>query len=226
MDPLRTAVVDITTLVAACRALSRRQGRADDDPDLPPRLCGRLRRDIRRATLAYIDTLARNKRGRGDEDPLLRCRLAAERQMPSALGHQAALRRLMAAREGVLDGLPAMRQDLWRLAHVAIQLHLGLRALRETDVTKVATALAARLRRRLRRALVAYARATLRPSGRHQRPIDGARAAALDKIGRRGGAVAERLAEVDPDRAALWLAANRSLGDLELDWRSAQATMT
>lgn len=221
MDPLRTAVVDITTLVATCHALSLR--RADEGPGLSPKLRTRLRRDIVRATLAYIDTLARNKRGPACEDPLTRCRLAAERQMPDALGHQAALRRLMAREAGALEGLPAMRQDLWRLAQVAIQLHLGLRAMREAGVTKVATTLAARLRRRLRRALVAYARATLRAKVRKQRPIDSARAAALEKVGRRGSADAERLAEVDPDRAALWLAANRSLSDLGLDWQSAHA---
>jgi len=57
MDLLRTAVVDITTLVATFHAMTASP--AEGDMALQRRLRGRLRRDIKRGTVAYIDALAR-----------------------------------------------------------------------------------------------------------------------------------------------------------------------
>jgi hypothetical protein len=91
------------------------------------------------------------------DDTLLRkCRVAAEQQMADALTRQASLGHIMARQAGALDGLAASRQDLWRLARVAIYLSSGMAALRKSGAlvhTEPADALAARLRRRLRRAL-------------------------------------------------------------------------
>jgi hypothetical protein len=89
---------------------------------LRPKLRSRLRRDIKRGTVAYIDALARTRRGAVDAALLVKCRVTAELRMPHALLHQEVLSRIMASEAGSLDGLVAARQDLWRLAHVAIYL--------------------------------------------------------------------------------------------------------
>jgi hypothetical protein len=68
---------------------------------------------------------------------------------------------LMSSQLGVLSGIAAMRQDLWRLAHIAIQIRPGLLAIRGAcDPVEVEAAkkLAGRFRRRVRRPLIAYAR--------------------------------------------------------------------
>ena len=56
----------------------------------------RLRRDIKRGTVAYIDALAGTKRGVVDDALLVKCRVTSEQQMPHALGHQELLGRIMA----------------------------------------------------------------------------------------------------------------------------------
>lgn len=117
MDPLRPTVVDLTTMVATCHAL--KSSPAEGELVLPRKLRSRLRRDFKRGTVAYIDALARTRRGMVDEGLLCRCRVAAERQMPQALAHQESLGHIMANEAGSLDGLAAARQDLWRLAHMA-----------------------------------------------------------------------------------------------------------
>jgi hypothetical protein len=107
---------------------------------------------------------------------------------------------IMANEAGSLDGLAAARQDLWRLAHVAICLSIGMAALRGSAAlvdAKSADALAGRLRRRLRKALIAYGRAALRTKAAKGRFIVKAREAALAEIGPRGAAGAEQLADVE-----------------------------
>jgi hypothetical protein len=151
MDLLRTAVVDITALVATCHAL--KSSPAARELALQRKQRNRLRRDIKRGTVAYIDALARTRRSAVDDALLAKCRLAAERQMPHALARQGLLGRIMANEAGSLDGLAATRQDLWRLAHVAIHLSTGMAALRASAASvdaKSADALAGRLRRRFR----------------------------------------------------------------------------
>lgn len=86
MDLLTTAVVDITTLVATCHALNAKP--PGNDSALHQKLRSRLRRDLKRGTVAYIDTLARTKRGVVDEAFLHKCRIASEQEMPRALAHQ------------------------------------------------------------------------------------------------------------------------------------------
>jgi len=224
MDLLRTAVVDITTLVAACHAL--RSSPAEGGEALQRKLRSRLRRDIKRGTLAYIDVLARARSGGFDDALLGKCRLAAEQHMPQALEHQDLLGRIMASEAGSLDGLAAARQDLWRLAHMAIHLSIGMAALRMSAASfdaKAADALAGRLRRRFRKAMIAYARATLRTKAPRKRLIFKAREAALAEIGPRGAALAELLADVEagagPALSVIRQGVTRPLLDLALDWQ-------
>lgn len=224
MDLLRTAVIDITTLVATCHAL--KSGPVDGGRTLRHKLRDRLRRDIKRSTVAYIDALARTRRGVVDEALLVTCRVAAEQRMTHAIAHEALLGRIMASEAGALDGLAAARQDLWRLAHVAICLSTGMAALRRSADqvdARSADAVASPLRRRVRKALIAYARAALRTKARGGRSIVEARDAALAEIGARGEKQAERLADVeagaDPALSVIRLGVTKPLLDLALDWQ-------
>jgi hypothetical protein len=224
MDLLQTAVVDITTLVATHHAC--RSSAAKAELTLPRQLRQQFRRETQRATVAYIDTLARSRRGGVDESLLRECRLAAEQQMPQAMAQQGLLEGIMGSEAGSLDGLAAARQDLWRLAHVAIHLASGLARLRNTVALAdraLAESLAANLRRRMRKALVAYARAALRAKATQGRLIVKAREAALAKIGKRGTVDAQGLADIetmaDPALHAVRLGVNKPLLDLRLDWQ-------
>lgn len=231
MDQLDTAVVDLTTLVATCHAL--KSERLDGAPDLPRRVRNHLRSEIRRGALAYIDTLARMRRGAVDANTVSTCRRAAEQRMADAIGQQDRLARLMSDQPGSLEGLVAARQDLWRLAHLMIHLRLGIAALRESGAPSEARSVvvrAARLRRRLRKALVAYARASLRGKPARGVPIGAARAAALRLIGSRGAADAARLASLEASgstaHAFIRLGVARALVDLSIDWVGIASTTT
>lgn len=227
MDLLRTAVVDVTTLLATCHAL--KSGPAENGEDLQRKLRSRLRRDIKRGTVAYIDALTRTRRGVVDDTLLTRCRVAAEQQMPRAIAQQELLGRIMTSEAGSLDGMAAARQDLWRLAHVAIHLNAGMAALRGSAFLvkpKSAEALAARLRRRFREALIVYARTSLRTKASKGRLVVKARGAALAEIGARGAAEAERLADLEAGAigasTVLRDGVTKPLLDLALDWQRAK----
>jgi len=223
MDLLRMAVVDITTLVATCRAL--KTSRLECDLTEQGKLRNRLRRELRRGTIAYIDTLARSKRGVVDNDLLSACRVAAEGQMQRAVRYQVELNRLMSNEPGVLAGVAAARQDLWRLAHMAIYLRQGIAKMRDsgTSVDREAEKTpGGRLRRRFRRALIAYARISHRGKEGTNRVIFAAREAALAAIGKRGVAEANRLgdieARVNSTHALIRMGVSKPLHDLFLDW--------
>ena len=111
MDLLCTAVVDITTLTATWRALAR--GPVAGKLRARHKLCDKLRTELRHGVEAYIDTLARSKRGVLDDRRLATCRVAAESHMTRALHHQRALNQLMNTAPGALLGVAAARQDLW-----------------------------------------------------------------------------------------------------------------
>lgn len=228
MDLLTMAVVDITTLVATCQAL--KSGPVGGGLALKRKLRDRLRRDIKRGTVAYIDVLARTRRGVVDAALLARCRVAAEQRMAHALMHQEQLARMMATEAGSLDGLVAARQDLWRLAHMVIHLASGMTGLGEPGALshgQPADVLARRLRRRIRKALIAYARAALRDSGRPGHLIFAAREAALAEIGPRAVADARRLAAIEAGARPLQTVprqgVSKSLDDLNLDWRRSES---
>lgn len=217
-------MVDIAMLLATCHALQANP--AEGEMTLHRKQRNRLRRDIKRGTVAYIDALARSRRGVVDDAFLSKCRLTAEAEMAHALAQQELLRRIMASEPGALAGQAAARQDLWRLAHVAIYLSSGMTALRESGRlvhAKPADVLAGGLRRRFRKALIAYARASLRTKPPKERLIVKAREAALAEIGSRSVAEAERLSVVEADvgtalthiRQGVW----KPLVNLTLDWR-------
>jgi len=227
MDLLRTAVVDVTTLVATCHALKTVP--AEDGENPQRKLRSRLRTDIKRGTVAYIDALARTRQGVVDNTLLTKCRVAAEQQMPRALAQQELLGHIMTNEAGSLDGMAAARQDLWRLAHVAIHLNTGMAALRGSATpvdAKSAEALAARLRRRFRKALIAYARTALRTKAPKGSLVVKARGSALAEIGPRGAAEAERLADLEAGGAGISTVlrdgVTKPLLDLALDWQPAE----
>ena len=189
MDLLKTAVVDITTLVATCHAL--KSSPVEDGGGLQHKLRGRLRREFKRGTIAYIDVLARTRRGAVDEALLAKCRVAAEQQLPHALVQQPIDIPYAELPAFPVLGVAATRQDLWRLASVAIHLSIGMAAMRGAVAwvdADPADALASRLRRRLRKALIAYARATLRTKSAKAGSIVKARDAAMAEIGPQGAA--------------------------------------
>lgn len=224
MDLLRTAVVDITTLVATSQAL--RSSRGADALPMQRKQRSRLRREIKGGTVAYIKVLARSQRGTVDVALLVECRLAAEREMPHALEHQDLLGHVLAHQAGALDGLAAARQDLWRLAHIVGHLRTGMAALQAAPTlidTRSADALSRRLRRRLRKALTAYARSLLRTKALKGRLIVMARAAALAEIGPRGAVEAERLADIeagaDAARRVIARGVTTALQHLAIDWQ-------
>lgn len=70
-------MVDVTTLVATCHGLH--SGPAEDGDGLQCKLRSRLLRDIKRGTVAYIDALARTRRGVVDDALLAKCRVSGER---------------------------------------------------------------------------------------------------------------------------------------------------
>lgn len=224
MELLRTAVVDVTTLVAACHAL--KAAAAEGADSLQRRLRSRLRQEIKRGTVAYLDTLARTRRGTFDEALLAKCRVAAERQMPQAMAHKELLGRILTSESGSLDGLAVARQDLWRLAHLGIHLSTGMAALGKSNTVadmQPTSSLAQRLRRRFRKALVAYARTALRSKAAKGKLVGMAREAALSEIGKRGAAEAERLADLEagagPVFTLLRLGVTKPLMDLAMDWQ-------
>jgi len=227
VDLLRTAVVDITILVATCHALTSLPSEGETVLRHKPR--DRLRRELKRGAVAYIDALARTRRGEVDDALLCKCRVAAERQMPHALAQQELLGRIMVSEAGSLDGMAAARQDLWRLAHMASHLNSGMATLRASSTlvdAKSADAMARHLRRRFRKALIAYARAALRTKAPKERLIVQAREAALAEIGPRGAAEAERLADLDAGsnqaHDVIRQCVTRPLLDLLLDWQGAK----
>jgi len=224
MDLLCTAVVDITTLTATCRALARRPvaGELRVRHKLRDKLCKELRRGVD----AYIDTLARSKRAGLNSRHLASCRAAAEAHMTRALRHERVLSQLMSTTPGSLLGVAAARQDLWRLAHLAIHLRQGVAALRASVgrvVEQAARKSGARLRRRLTRALIAYARVCQRDSDNEDRMIFIARKAALSTVGSRGTAEADGLGRIEATVGAthtvIRLGVVNPLADLVLDWR-------
>jgi hypothetical protein len=108
---------------------------------------------------------------------------------------------------------------------MAIHLRQGVAALRTAggDIDKAAARNAgSRLRRKLTRALVAYARVSQRSIDFEDRMIVVARKAALSEIGTRGAAEAERLGQFETETGAahtfIRMGVVTPLADLVLDW--------
>jgi hypothetical protein len=145
--------------------------------------------------------------------------------MPRALRHERELSQLMSTAPGSLLGVAAARQDLWRLAHLAIHLRQGVAGLRASlgnVVEQAAKKSGSRLRRRLTRALIAYARVCQRDSVNVDQMIVIARTAALGTLGTRGTAEADGLGRIEATVGAthtvIRLGVVKPLADLLLDW--------
>jgi len=224
VDLLQDAVVDITMLVSTVQALRHAHAEAASPHDA--RRHERLRKEVRQAALAYIDKLARAKRGQVDTRLLVACRLAAEQAMPHALRHQVRLADLLASQPYGLRGAAAARQDLWHLALIMNHLRMGTTALRQAGAwlkTDPPARWASRLRRRLRRAVAAYGSDLLRDAGAGPMRVLSARQAAWRAVGK-GLADAQRLARMEHVRnlepALIRQGVWRPLRDLMLDWQA------
>jgi hypothetical protein len=134
MGLLRTAVVDVTSLVATSHALKPDQAKAGEE--IQRKLHSRLCRDIKHGTVASIDALGMTRRGLLDDMQFAKCRVAAELQMPHAIAHQGMLGRIMTSEARSLDGMAAARQDLRRLAHLAVNLGANARTALRTKGPK------------------------------------------------------------------------------------------
>ena len=233
MDLLETAVVDITLLLATSRAL--RDGKRADDAPQAQKGRRRLRAELKRGAVAYLDALARGEQGIADSDLLAMCRIAAEMQMPQALDRVGDLRAMMQAEPGALDGFAPARHDLWRLSRMAIHLRRGAARRRPRageawppagdGDSQTVHKTAKRLGKRLRRALVAYARASMRGDETPDRTVSEARRAAMGELGARGIGEAAKLARFEIDVARtpglIEKGVARPLSDLLLDWGGA-----
>lgn len=225
MDALQTAIVDLTQLIATCHALRRPSpSEHAGEGDFRDRERRRLRAEFRRATTAYLKTLARREDGVFDDEALAACRVAAEEQMPRALAKARDLAALMNGETGSLGKLSAVRNDLWRLSHISIRLRQGVTALRHGNAgldVQAADKAARRLQRHVRQALLSYALANLR-SKKTSRGVAEARVAALARVDTRCLEDAESLtaleSRIEGAQPLIGHGVYRALQDLGLDW--------
>ena len=202
MDPLETAVVDITRLIACGRALRNADASAIAGKAIRGRR--RLRAELRRAAAAYLKTLARAPDGVLNETTLSKCRVAAERGMPTGVASVEALAALMERGIGSLDGLATTRHDLWRLSHMAVHLREGAALLGKMQSKadhKSTRKVAKPLQKEFRRAMVAYATTAMKEGGDSRTCVRGARAAAIAGLSARCVDVADQLAWLEGEFA-------------------------
>jgi hypothetical protein len=202
MDLLEIAVVDITRLIASCRALRNVEVRSVRG--LAKSRRQKLRAELKRATGAYLKVLTKSKSGVMDESALAGCRVAAEQRMPTALASARKLGALMDRDAGALDGLATTRHDLWRLSHIAIHLREGSALLSElaSDVDcQSARRVSKSLQRQFRRALVGYAMAISQERGDVRRSVRRAREAAIGRLSNQCVDDADQLARLETELA-------------------------
>jgi hypothetical protein len=215
VDILETAVVDVSWLLATARAL----GRSGSDG---PR---GLRPELRRAVAAYLRALAKAKLDAPADAVLGACRVAAESEMTKSLQRVDELRAMMTARPGALEGFAQVRHDLWRLARIAAQSRRSAAHLRGIDAVAIVDV--KRLGKRLRKALGAYARASMR--GDHATMVGRARRAACGALGTKVSGNAKRLSllacQTEEATGFVDETLLRSLSDLLLDWQAAAKTL-
>ena len=162
MEHLKAAALDVTLLVTTVRALGLDGG--DDARDLH-QARKRWAGDLKRAVVAYLAALWRSDDARFDIAALNRCRVAAEQQMKHALHDQARIKALLEHQALGLTGYVTARHDLWRLAHVIVHLRGARRLLEAVGLAPSRRSPGRRLQRRLRRAMLDYARAMMRSAG-------------------------------------------------------------
>ena len=162
MQELEVAMVDITLLIATCRAARELRAHA---------MSAHLRAhwhhlctEVKRATLAYVNAFSQ-----ADNATVAACRAAAEREMPGALASPHELRALLEREPGWIDGSTVVRVDLSRLCHLEIRMsEAGADTGSLTDRRRRRVEKASQyVQQRLRWAILAYARASLRGPGEY-----------------------------------------------------------
>lgn len=185
MDLLKAAAVDITLLVISARALSASR---TDEQDIERKSHKRWASELRRGVKAYQAALWRSDDARFDSAALGRCRVAAEREMPLALLSQDRIKALLGHEADALAGYASARNDLWRLAHVIVNLRGVRRLLARGEASHLVAPRASPgrlLQRRLRRAMTDYTRALLREAGHEHSAVMAARHAAGGRLDQR-----------------------------------------
>jgi hypothetical protein len=225
MDALDAAVVDVALLIATCRALRLADSSGSPAEHGVLRTPKRLRRQVAAATAGYLRNLARVADGAFDTAQLRACRAAAETRMPDAVAQQLSLAVLLRERDDALGNSATVRHDLWRLAHLATRLRRLLRESESEFDARHARRLrkpGKRLQRRVRQAMIAYARTAMQVHETTGASVRAARLGAMAKLGTRSARDAETLVALRADAtggsSAIELAVARPLLHLAQDW--------
>ena len=165
MEHLKSAALDVTLLVTTVRALG-----ADDANEALDQRKARKRwaGELKRAVAGYLAALWRSDDAQFDVLALNRCRVAAEREMKHALRDRTRIKAILEQQPQGLAGYVTARNDLWRLAHVIVHLRAARLLLERHGFEAVASSRRSpgrRLQRRLRRAMLDYARSLMRSAG-------------------------------------------------------------
>ena len=224
MDALKTAAVDITLLVIAARALGAQRTQETQAHDRPHK---RWAKQIRRALAAYQRALWRSDDARFDAAALARCRVAAEHEMPLAVQSQAHIKDLLEGRTEALEGYASARNDLWRLAHVVVNLR-GVRSRLARGATSGLVgprrSPGRRLQRGLRRVMTEYTRELLQEPGDGRSAIKAARRAAGDRLDGRCFEFAADLMRVAAVASAVEDGVLRPMQAIAEDWSPTKGT--
>lgn len=165
MEHLKSAALDVTLLVTTVRALGAGDtNEAHDQRKVRKRWAG----ELKRAVAGYLAALWRSDDAQFDVSALNRCRVAAEREMKHALRDRTRIKAILEQQAQGLAGYVTARNDLWRLAHVIVHLRAARLLLERRGFEAVASSRRSpgrRLQRRLRRAMLDYARALMRGAG-------------------------------------------------------------
>lgn len=165
MEHLKAAALDVTLLVTTVRALGA--GNADEAHD-QRKARKRWAGELKRAVAGYLAALWRSDDAQFDVSALDRCRVAAEREMRHALRDRTRIKAMLEQQPQGLAGYVTARNDLWRLAHVIVHLRAVRLLLERHGFEAVASSRRGpgrRLQRRLRRAMLDYARSLMRSAG-------------------------------------------------------------
>ena len=198
MDYLKVAALDVTLLVTSVRALGMR-GDAESTDERRTRK--RWASDLRRAVDSYLKTLWRVDDARFDASALRRCRVAAECEMKDTLHSQVRIKAALEGQAQSLAGYVTARNDLWRIAHVVVQLRGARRMLEQRAHESGASSRRSpgrRLQRRLRRAMRDYSRSFMR-NAEPGLAITMARQSVLERLDSRCLASADQLARASAD---------------------------
>jgi hypothetical protein len=218
MDLLKAAAVDITLLVITARSLAASRA---DEPDPHRKSRKRWAGEVKRAVAAYQAALWRSDDARFDAAAIARCRVAAEREMPLALLDREQIKAALGHQADALAGYTSARNDLWRLAHVIVNLR-GVRRLlaggKTSHLVEPRRSAGRRLQRRLRRAMTDYTRALLREAGHAHSAVATARQAAGSRLDQRCFACAAELTRATVAQSSVEDGVVRPMRAIADDW--------